>query len=379
MSKIYLLSINEDLDSGLLQDQFVNPFKSLTESSYEITIINIHRFDKSGYRDKTFNVINLPILIPYRLFIFNRLFFLTPIIAFLYSVCLSLIVEKDSRVISRSYFPSFVALILNQLKGSSYVFDARSLFIHEHDKRLSGINKKMWKKIERGILKNSLKNVSVSKFQKVYYDNIIERNKEKNIIVHCFYNLDKNLTESEKKRIRNSLSLSIEDEVICYYGSLNSWWNNIDMYKKIFSSFIEQNIYVLIISQDYDNLKKDNFFNQSKIILLNTNKYQNHDKYIQISDYGIVTLQKNKDWKTRLSVKFAAYMCNGIPVIVGRYVGEAVRLSKKYFHNINIVAANEKIVEKYNLEKNSSEINIQYLKSKGEDLFGHQNVREYLS
>ena len=32
------------------------------------------------------------------------------------------------------------------------------------------------------------------------------------------------------------------------------------------------------------------------------------------------------DWETRLSVKFAEYTCGGLPVIVGKFVGEAARL-----------------------------------------------------
>ena len=103
MEYVYLV-INENINSGLLKSQVVEPIKSIEDK--QVKLINIHKIGNTNKASA--NSINLPIAIPYKLFLFNFLFFLTPVFGLLYAVVLSFIVKKNSTVVARSYFPSLV-------------------------------------------------------------------------------------------------------------------------------------------------------------------------------------------------------------------------------------------------------------------------------
>ena len=368
MKKVYFLVINEDLKSGLLQDQLLNPIKQNMLDKYDPVVFNIHRIGKSKYIDEEIRVINIPVLIPYKLFLFNRLYFLTPILALIYASILFFNIDKRSKLVVRSYFPGLVAYMLKKIANVNYVFDARSLFINEHANRIIGSNRRMWERFEKNILQNSIKNISVSHYQNEYYKYISESD-SKNIVVHCFYDVETIITTEEKNRVRKHFGLNHDDVIVCYFGSLNKWWNNIEIYSTAFHELADSGIKVLIISQDYKTLS----FNNANIVVVNTDENKNLDSLIQICDYGIILLEKNSDWKTRLSVKFAAYTCNGVPTILGQYVGEAVRISIKENIKNNLIVDYQNITRRINrLEKINAndkkkllEIGNKYFKTEG--------------
>lgn len=374
MGKVFFLIINEDLYSGLIQEQVILPIKKHLIDTFEPVIINFHRLDKEGYKDEQLKVINIPLLIPYKLFLFNWLFFLTPIIAFTYAFVLSFIVSRKDVIVGRSYFPGLVSMILKKLKQTEYIFDSRSLFIDEHAERIRSINRFMWKKMEKNILKKSKKNISVSEYQRKYYDSLIEEG-EKNVVVHCFYDIDKILSENEIFATRLKFGIKEDDIVVCYFGSLNQWWNNISMYKKVFLDLAEEGKKVLIISQDHKNVD----LNNDNIIIIDTDKCKEFNDLIQISDYGIVLLEKNLDWKSRLTVKFAAYTRNGIPSIVGKYVGEAVRITKEEKIKSNIIVDYENITKEIVHITKTSSVTRSELVEIGKKYFSSESIQRYLT
>jgi hypothetical protein len=311
--------------------------------------------------------------IPYRLFLFNFLFFLTPIFAFIYAIVLSFVVKKDTIIISRSYFPSLVSLFLYKIKKIEYIFDTRSLFIDENTLNnniiVDGSNYRMWKYFEEKILINSHKTIAVSLKQEEYYKKI---NPSVEIeLIPCYIMPIQNITLEKQLNLRYELEFSKDDIVICYYGSLDNGWNNIDMYSDFFNECIKLNYKVLIISQNYKTLINDSRVKHKNIVLLNTDSLNNYEllEYAQISDYGVVLMKKIVDWETRLSVKFVEYLNAGLQVIAGEYVGEAVRYINNDFSNRGIIYRNKTNILKLN---NKS----LYDRRKIDKLFGYNNLKK---
>ena len=375
MNYKYLI-INENINSGLLESQVIKPLKSLKMNN--VSIINIHKITNKNKnkKHKNLNYINIPIAIPYKLFLYNFLFFLTPLFAFIYALILSFIIDRNTIIISRSYFPSLVALFLSKIKKNNYIFDSRSLFIDENtingNIKINGFNYNMWRYFEKKILSNAQTVIAVSLDQKKYYNSI-----DKNIdvaLIPCYNTPINYISENKKIKLRNQLSFSLDDIIICYYGSLDNGWNNIDMYSDFFKECISYNYKVLIISQNYDNLIKDERMNTTGITLLNTNNMNNQEliEYLQIADYGVVLMKKAADWKSRLSVKYVDYLTANLQVIVGEFVGEAVRYSNKYFSNISIIYQKRENISDLIKKPSFNNDNVN-------KLFGYSNLKELLT
>ena len=336
----YYLIINENINSGLINSQVLNPIKNLKNK--KIKILNIH---KLGVKNKVFeNSLNLPISIPYRFFLFNFLFLLTPVLAFKYALILSFFVRKTDRVIARSYFPSLVAYFLHKIKSIEFVFDARSLFIEENtlngNIKENSLNFKMWKFFEKKILENSFKSIAVSLKQKEFYEKISCKSKVE--LVPCYVSPVKLLSKKAKNQKLTELGYSGSDIIIGYYGSLDNGWNNIDLYVSFFKKCSDNGYKVLIISQNSKSLIKDDRLKIKNLKILDTSNltFFQTMEYLQICDYGVVLMKKEADWETRLSVKFVDYLNLGLQVIVGEFVGEAVRYSNQYFSDSTIVYRN---------------------------------------
>jgi len=367
---IYLV-INENINSGLITSQVIKPIDSLQDSS--VTILNIH---KLGNKNKSVQQsIDIPIAIPYRLFLFNVLFFLTPVIAFMYASILSLFISKNTIIISRSYFPSLVSMILFRLKGVKYIFDTRSLFIDESTLngtiKVDSTNYKMWRYFEKKILCNSYKTTAVSFKQKEYYKSVCEDVKIE--LIPCYIMPIKKISNIEEIELRGNLNFSKNDIVICYYGSLDNGWNNIDMYCKFFNECLDLKYKILIVSQNYNRLIHDSRLMKNGISLLNTNGLTNEELlcYLQTADYGVVLMKKAADWETRLSVKFVEYLNIGLQVIVGEYVGEAKRYAKTYFKDRTIIYHSE--IDIKNLISKTS-----YDRKNIDQLFGYSNLNKII-
>jgi len=333
--KYYYLIINEGVSNGLIQSQVLNPieYNSLQD---EVGVISI---EKPGWKriDTSINLITIPFGVPYKLFLFNALaFVLVPVLAFLYAVVLSIITDRNDILIARSYFPGIVLLNLKRIRGNKYKFDPRSLFIHESvtkgkikpDSRLF----KQWIRWEKAILREAEQVIVVAKKQGEYYQNTVAQPLSL-INIPC-YSSGPTTFKSSRTEL---LPFKEEDVVLVYYGSLDDGWNNKDIYSGIFTQAIVQGYKVCILSQNYKELQNDDRFSGRDIFIVDTKRNRNHSEFLQVCDYGVVVMPKTSDWETRLSVKFVEYSSNGLGVLVGEFVGEAVRISTKYFADYNYV------------------------------------------
>ncbi len=365
----FFFVINENLSSGLLQSQFINPIRSNFGSS--TIIINICKLGQS-YKAKDIKVINIPFAIPYRFFLYNRLHVLIPILGRFYSSLLSFHIPNGSNVFARSYFPSYVTFLLKEKKREiKYIFDSRSMFVQESV--TAGLIKKnarifrFWIDIEKKILNHAYKVIAVSKSHKEYYQSI--DNKVDVELIPCYATPTNPLTSEQQKDIQRKYDLDTNKIHIVYFGSLNNGWNNVDLYSSFFNECRSYDYNCIVISQDFKNLRKNTALVSSGVNIIDTSKATSTElmQIIQCCDYGVVVMNQTDDWESRLSVKFVEYLNSGIKVIVGQYVGEAARYCKTYFNEASIIYKNSSDIEALSKKKVTYEGLIK-------ELFGYKNL-----
>lgn len=370
----YYLIINEGLSNGLTTSQVLKPIQSngLEEN---VGVISIEKPGSKVQKLPGIHYKIIPFGIPYQLFLFSGLaFFLVPLLAFIYALILSFLVKRHDVIIARSYFPGIVSYYLKRINGNQYKFDSRSLFVHESlTKKLfkeGSLLYKRWLSWEKTILDHAEMVIVVAQKQEEYYRSVVVKDLKVSRIP-CYASGNAIFTGSRE----DLLPFDSEDVVIAYFGSLDNGWNNIDTYYNIFIHAINEGYKICVISQNFEEIKKDFRFAMKEIIIVDTNKNRNYAAYLQVCDYGIVIMPQVSDWETRLSVKFAEYTSNGLGVLVGEYVGEAVRLSKQYFKNSNVVLREP--IGIMNLKKFSEAERIN-IKSKADELFSLRNFKKML-
>lgn len=325
---------NENIDNGLLVSQFTEPLLHLQQKGYQTTVISFCK-PWALPKEKRINVKRIPIALPAKLFMFNSLSFIfVTLFAFFYSLIFSFYLRKNRVYIVRSYFPSYIlATVKLFLPSVEFVFDPRSLFIDENvgigNIKGSGINYQVWRKIEKFILKQSNKTITVSEKQEEHYLSILPS--AKIIRIPCYARVA-DFSETIGTRLCNDFKIPIEKILICYFGSINSGWNNVNLYRQFLAANKSNNqCHFVFISQNYAELLKINDFNQENITLIPDVVPAEHKKQLMSAcDYGLFLMARNPDWETRLGVKFAEYCAQGVPVLLSPYIGEAVKYVKQY-------------------------------------------------
>lgn len=328
MKKVVGVVVNEDVDSGLLSTQFVAPLLYLKDNGYEVGVLNICKPWKRPV-NKDIDIKNIPIAVPAKIFMFNPLsFLLVPFMAFLYSLILLFFVKKDVTYLVRSYYPSYIFAIIKLFKPNvKFIFDSRSLFIDEYvgagKIKPGSLNYKVWRKIESYILKQSYKTLVVASKQEKIYRSIYP---DTSIVkVPCYTEVDLSVDFS-KTDLLDQFNIPKHKVLICYFGSIDKGWNNIELYKNFLDANHENhNLHFIFISQNYRQLQNTIEFDQGNLTLIPDDvNLADKKKLMTQCDYGLFLMGPNPDWETRLGVKFVDYCASGLPVIISPYVGEAV-------------------------------------------------------
>jgi hypothetical protein len=331
--KLLFLTANEQLDGGLLQSQMVRPVQ--THFDGQAAIINLHRPLANRFRSDRVRIVNLPFLVPFRFINFRNTFFLNEIICVFYALAIVLRTLSQlpgATLVCRGYVPGLVGWWLNRLFGVRYIFDPRSLYVHEHvgsgSIKEGSLIQRYWLWAERRLLRRAVRTVCVSKGMVTYYEGLGVRRNGPIVIIPCFATAPEPLPEQVKARVRQQLGYADGDLVIAYYGSLNGGWNNLKMYSEFFQAAGAVGAKVLIISQDALALKQSELARLLFVRIMGGPGVTPDEAAAMLgaADYGVVLMGEVPDWETRLSVKFAEYTCVGLPVIVGKFVGEAARL-----------------------------------------------------
>lgn len=331
--KLIFLTANEQLDSGLLQSQMVRPVQ--THFGEAATIINLHRPMSNSFRSDRVRTINLPLLVPFRFINFRNTFFLNEVLCLFYALAIFLRTLPQlpgATLVCRGYVPGLVGWWLNRLFGVRYIFDPRSLYVHEHvgsgSVKEGSVIQRYWFWVERRLVRRAVRTVCVSKGMVTYYEGLGVRRNGPIVIIPCFATAPEPLPEQEKVRVRQQLGYADVDLVIAYFGSLNGGWNNLKLYSEFFQAAGAVGAKVLIVSQDAPVLKHSELARMPFVHIMGgpSVKPDEAAAMLGVADYGVVLMGEVPDWETRLSVKFAEYTCVGLPVIVGKFVGEAARL-----------------------------------------------------
>lgn len=336
--KVLVLTAGEDLAEGLLVEQLLNPIRFATMSSAVfLNFCQPHRFCRNS------DVVSIPLCPPPRyLFLTRFVVFLWPIAYLLAFISVVFIKrQKDINVIhARGYFAGLISSIIRKFNRSSvplkFVFDPRSQFIQEllssKSIKKESLAVKLWEKAEKIIISSADVVLCVSRGQKKYYEVNYGEN-DKYHIQPCYAPLPVHLDASQS---RAKYGIDESDVVIGYYGSLNSGWNNVNVYLDICKKNPQYKF--LFISQD--NEKNSNIFSECPNIVYPSTKKLSQNEIMGIltlCDYGLMYMEKSLDWESRLGVKFVTYLSVGIGVIVNEYVGEAAYYCKEFFADRSIV------------------------------------------
>lgn len=342
---INLIATNEDVNSGLVIDNFLSPFlqyRKKTKNTTVIKIFNVNSIWKRSENMSDHDITKLKTYVTSRVF---ELFFPSVLIFIFASILTGLRISYYARnqtrplFVFRGYHGICIALTLKVIfyRTGKIVFDPRSLYIEEsiHAKRLksNSLAVRFWKFLEKMMLKASLVVLCVGDAQSEHYKEILNRD-----IYHIIPFSGENLVftacrpytrKADVEYVQGRLNLSAGTKLCLYYGSLDYGWNNISYYK----SFIKNNNnwHFIFLTQScklarthlghFDNVHIFSMDTISEVVPLSV--------LLNACDYGLCFLGPAPDWKTRLGVKFAFYAVNGIPVLLTNYVGEAVTVSER--------------------------------------------------
>ncbi|WP_432453557.1 hypothetical protein ACRRS0_21465 [Agarivorans sp. QJM3NY_29] len=331
--KYIFISVNENLNCGLLKSQFIEPIINHFEENFEIVSIN-----RPFYSQEMEGVSQLNILLPQSVVAYNFLCVLYN----LWAICCALIlrvrynVNSDTKLVARGYLSGLVAYYVKRIFNIDYIFDPRSLYplecITANRMKVNSISYRYWVGVESKIIGLAARTSCVSLGMADYYSR--HYNVDNIVMVPCFRTehggFDKNKDVSS---LKDSLNLNQKKKTILYYGSLNSGWNNLDLYTSHILNEFGRDVQFLIVSQDRDKILSSELGSLENVRVYSLDTLPEGitiNDIFHCADYGMIFMDESHDWFTRLSVKFAEYTYFGLPVITNKWVGEAVRLINEY-------------------------------------------------
>jgi hypothetical protein len=345
-----------------------------------VRIINIiHPFSKI---DPQPGCIIIPLGIPVRFYQFRWCGVLEMAVAFYYALLLSTIVPRNSTIVARNYYSGLAVYILKYFRQVNLIFDPRSQYVQENigcNKLYAGSYALMfWLSMETKLLSASTKVIAVSKAHAEYYKSLIHTLRID--IVPCFAEPDLNyITYSSISKSRNEMGFSMNDLVICYYGSMDNKWNNLELYKAFFNRCIEAGHKICILSQNAEKVSVDSRLRSSGAYIKKVDTPEETKALMSACDFGVIILNKLPDWESRLGVKFAEYLSCGLQVIVGQFVGEAARIATEHFPEYSHVI--EGIGDSFDMNY-LKHLNVQsrlHIANKAREIFGFHNMNKIIS
>tara|TARA_Y100001970_G_scaffold291929_1_gene431080 strand:+ start:1040 stop:2248 length:1209 start_codon:yes stop_codon:yes gene_type:complete len=308
--------------------------------------------------------------ISWNCFKFNkRYFFLGKILdsfKIFFYIIYFIIFKKINIIHSRGYFPLIFIIFFKKYLNIKIIFDMRGFWIDEK-KDCGALNMNNFihriiynilKYVEKKLIINSDKIIVLTKRSKLELINKFYKKNKYIFVIPCCADFDffKRLTNSEKKEQRKKLNINPRNHVICYLGSLGTWYMLEEMINFFdYLSLTKQNLNFLIITNDIDEkLKKltikKNKNNINKIIIINT-KRKELPKLLGCAD---VTISFIKPYFSKIAsspTKYAESLAMGIPVISNNGVGDIDEITKKLNAGQLIDPYNFKTFSKKSFEK----------------------------
>jgi hypothetical protein len=333
---------NENVGDGLLQAQLVQPLKG-SGLWGRVSVINlIHPFSRR--RREVDGVRTVRLGIPARLYQFRLFGALDWAVSMYYALILLALVPRGARVVARSYYSALAIDLLKRLKDIDLVFDTRSQFVQENESagklRRGSLAHRFWLGTEARLLRRASKVIAVSDAQAAYYKQLQPQAAVS--VVPCFGQPDfALLSDASRREARERMGFAEDDIVVCYYGSLDRKWNHIDVYKAFFADCLARGCKLCVLTPAADELLADPALATPSSYIKRVDDPLQARALMSACDYGVIVMARSADWESRLGVKFVEYLCAGLQVLVGQWVGTAARLATERFAATSHVLATD--------------------------------------
>ena len=256
------------------------------------------------------------------------------------------LIRKENVVIvhCRSYSATWVALLTRAFTRTSFklVFDMRGLLpeeglIYRAYKR-AGLSFRLWKFVERILLKNADLILSPSETFTEYVSSIYPGGRYRTIYTHS--PVDVFAKTERNAEIQKLYAPLIARKVLVYLGSLGSTsWHSMDHLASLFKKFkavFEGNATLLIISKAdklWLNTELHSLgINGSECVLLSSSGAMETASLLKLGDYGALPYRTevSKEEKligyTMIASKTGEYLAAGLPILCHSGIGAASRL-----------------------------------------------------
>lgn len=331
--RLFYVVVNENVGDGLLQAQLLQPLQG-SGLGDAVDVINIiHPLAKKRLAAQA-SVRVIRAGLPARAFQFKLGGLLELAVSWYYALLLFFVVPSGARVAARSYYSSLAVFLLSKLKRIDWVFDTRSQFVQENvsaGKLLEGSTAhRRWQRLELRMLCAARRVMAVSEAQAAYYRALVPGLEV--TVVPCYGQPDYALlNEDARAQGRTVMGFASEDVVICYYGSLDRKWNHIDVYSSFFADCLARGFKLCILTPSAEALKADARLATPAAFIRRIDDPMAARRLMNACDHGVIVMSKGADWESRLGVKFVEYLCAGLGVMVGRWVGAAAQIARTQF------------------------------------------------
>ncbi len=277
----------------------------------------------------------------------------------------SVIFKKINIIHSRGYFPIIFFIFIKNFFKIKLIFDMRGFWIDEK-KDCGSLNMNnlfhrfiyfFLKYVEKKLITNSDKIIVLTNKSKLDLLNKFKINIKNIYVIPCCadFNFFKRLSSSEKQLAKKKLNINPNNQVICYLGSLGTWYM-LDEMIEFFNhlSLINKNLNFLIISNDINddiiNLINNKNKKNNKIILINSERV----KLPKLLGCADITISFIKPYYSKIAsspTKYAESLAMGIPVISNKGIGDINEITSILNAGQIIDPYNFKSFTKNNLEK----------------------------
>lgn len=265
----------------------------------------------------------------------------------MYTVAIWLQIKYRFAIVhARSLHAAQVGLLLKTLFGNRLIFDMRGLWVDERidggiwsqDKRIDRILYTVYKKIERKALKKCDALIVLTHRVIIELANNVTFDKSKITVVPCCadYNHFKCFSKSEKTEVRLKLGIDPSSLVICYLGSLGTWY----MLDKMLLFFEQVKLTncsakFLIVTKDWSDdlesaIKQLNLAYLRADIIIKSATRDEVVPLLACSDLMISFILPSFSKLASSPTKMAESFASGVPVICNAGIGDVEMITDKF-------------------------------------------------
>lgn len=351
---ILYLNYTSFLTQGILRSQVGVPLKKLGDEGFSFILFSCERLKdffkrdeikkiKNEFKSHNVNIIFLPKLLPKYLqivpaYIRKGTFiipFILDLIIFLTTAFFITLTNKPKIIHTRSYVPAAIGVLLKKVFNVKLIFDPRGI-IPEELQFARGWNEndtryKIWKKIEKWILKNSDVVFALSEPFKDHLKKIAPD--EEILITPCSVDTDIFVFDSERREIlRKEKNVSDKFVILYSIGCFVPYQvleDAVRIYKYI--KEIKRNSILWICTPDEEQItiyfKEKNLFSDD--IKIFKAEFSEMPDVNLAADLGLLVRHQSIVSKVASPVKFAEYLASGLPVACYPEIGDTEKIIKE--------------------------------------------------